>query len=429
MKAGFVCSPIFAKTNIARRFGRGTIFVLLVMFLLVGAWPVSAVWAAATEWEAPYVQAMGLAKQERYEQALTALAQLQTKYPTVAQILFDYAVVLHWGGRDKAATALYESRISRRRDVPAYVQEAIANAYFRQQQYAPARILYQALATSDERRSRRARLMEAEVLILQNDPAAAQQIYEAMLKEQPDDLEVYLARGRARLGNGDSRRASEDFLIAQAVAKKQKDAAKQKQIDALLATALLRAGDLEQAVLVLHPYIRSGQADASMQIDYITGLSFGGKADRAVAEAREFWPDLLTAPVPAVRTLGDAYMVVAKYDAAIVVYDIVLRRDPKNQLAMLGMAAARVQKGQLNEAVQLYERALALNLQLANIVLDDCLQYMVQGKAAVAQRVFALIKTRIPIQSNFFRQYAERLKQTESPNEALKNLRLLQGQP
>ena len=96
---------------------------------------------------------------------------------------------------------------------------------------------------------------------------------------------------------------------------------------------------------------------------------------------------------------------------------------------MLGMAAARVQKGQLNEAVQLYERALALNLQLANMVLDDCLQYMAQGKTAAAQRVFALIKTRIPIQSNFFRQYAERLKQTESPNEALKNLRLLQGQP
>ena len=211
--------------------------------------------------------------------------------------------------------------------------------------------------------------------------------------------------------------------------KKQGDAAKQKQIDALLATALLRAGDLEQVVLVLHPYIRSGQADASMQADYITGLAFGGKADRAVTEAREFWPDLLTAPVLGIRTLGDAYMVSAKYDAAILVYDIVLRRDPKNQLAILGMAAARVQKGQLNEAVQLYERALALNPQLANLVLDDCLQYMAQGKVAVAHGVFAVIKAKIPIRSDFFRQYAERLKQGESSTEALKNLRLLQGQP
>ena len=171
MKAETLCCLNFGKTNIARRLGRGTILVLLVL-LLTGAWPASSVWAVAAEWEAPYGQAMNWAKQERYEQALTALAQLQTKYPTVAQILFDYAVVLHWDGRDKAATVLYESQISRYKDVPAYVQEAIANAYFRQQKYAPARILYQALATSDERRSRRARLMEAEVLILQNDPAA-----------------------------------------------------------------------------------------------------------------------------------------------------------------------------------------------------------------------------------------------------------------
>ena len=428
MKAETVCCLIFGKTNIARRLGRGTVLVLLVL-LLNGAWPVSSLGEAAAEWEASYAQAMVWAKQERYGQALAALSQLQAQYPTIAQILFDYAVVLHWDGRDKAATSLYESQINKRRDVPAYVQEAMANAYFRQQKYAPARLLYHVLAAGNDQRSRRARLMEAEVLILQNDPAAAQQIYEAMLVERPDDLEVYLARGRARLGNGDSRRASEDFFIAQGVAKKQGDAAKQKQIDALLAVALLRAGDLEQAVFVLQPYIRNGQADAGMQADYITGLSYGGKAERAIAEAREFWPDLLAAPIVGVRTLGDAYMVNAKYDAAILVYNIVLQRDPKNQLAMLGMAAARVQKGQYGEAVALYERALALNLQLANIVLDDCLQYMAQGKTAIAHSVFALIKARIPIRSDFFRQYAERLKQGESPNEALKNLRLLQGQP
>ena len=125
MNAKKVCCLNFGKTNVARRMGRGTMLVLLVL-LLTGVWPASAVGAVTAEWEAPYAQAMGWAKQERYEQALTALAQLQTKYPTVAQILFDYAVVLHWDGRDKAATSLYESQINKRRDVPAYVQEAMA---------------------------------------------------------------------------------------------------------------------------------------------------------------------------------------------------------------------------------------------------------------------------------------------------------------
>lgn len=428
MKPVTAYCQIFGKTNLARHLGCGIILVLFGL-PLIGIWPLSPAWAAVAEWESPYAQAMTWAKQERYGQALTALSQLQTKYPAVAQILFDYAVVLHWDGRDKAATTLYENQISRRRDVPAYVQEAIANAYFRQQKYAPARVLYHVLSGSGDQRARRARLMEAEVLIRQNDPAAAQQIYEAMLKEQPDDLEVFLARGRARLANADSRRAGEDFFIAQGLAKKQGDVAKQKQIDGLLAMALLRAGDLEQAVSVLQPYIRSGQADASMQVDYIMGLAFGGNVDRAVAEARQFWPDLLAAPVIGVRALGDAYMISAKYDAAIHVYSIVMQRDPKNYLAIQGLAAARVQKGQFSEAVQLYEQALTLNSQVVSAVLDDCLQYMAQGKTAIAHRVFALIKARVPSQSDFYRQYAERLKLGEAPNEALKNLRLLQGQP
>ena len=400
-------------------------FVLFVLFMAIFA-PLRSALAAPEEWKAAHTQALNWAREGKFEQALPALAGMQEKYPNAAPILFDRAVVLHWAGRDKEATTLYEAKISARRDIPTYVKEAMANAYFRQQNFAAARPIYEALAATGDRR---ARLMEAEVLIWQNDPAKAQKIYEALLKENPQDVEVYLSRGRARLGNGNNRRSIEDFDAARELAQKLGDAKKLQQIDALLAAACIRASDMSRAIVVLRPYIQNGQADPAMQADYVAALRSNGNLDQAIAEANRMWPNLTTAPLFGIRTLGDAYLRTQNYDQAIRVYDFVLQRDPKNHLAMLGLAVAKVQKGRVAEALQLYDKVIAMDPKLAEVVLDDCLYYVSLGKTWTAQRVFALLNARIPANADFYRQYADRLNSAGLPREAYKNYQILRGLP
>jgi tetratricopeptide (TPR) repeat protein len=127
--------------------------------------------------------------------------------------------------------------------------------------------------------------------------------------------------------------------------------------------------------------------------------------------------------------LGDAYLLSAQYDQAIRAYDIVLRREPRNQMAMLGLASARVQNGQLQEALQLYDQAITLNPQLAGVILDDCLYYVSQGKIWTAKRVFGVMNARIPNNEGFYVQYANRLKAAGPTSAAYKNYQLLRGLP
>ena len=401
-------------------------FLLVFWIILLSVGQSQLVLAAADEWKAAHTQAMTWAREEKYEQALLALTQLQAKYPAVTRIYFDRAVVLQWAGKDKEATSLYETKISGIKDIPIYVKAAIADAYFRQMNFAAARNLYHAVAATGDRG---ARLLEAEVLIRQNDPAEAQKIYEAFLKENPNDIDVYLSRGRARLGNGDGRRAIEDFEAAQVLALKQGDVAKKRQIDALLASACIRANDSARAVLVLQPYIQTGQADPAMQADYVAGLCATGTLDQAIAEANRFWPNLDLAPTFGVRSLADAYLFSGNFDQAIRVYSLVLKREPKNHLALLGLAPAKIQKGQVAEALLLYDQVIALNQKLAEIVLNDCLYYMSTGNTDTAKRIFAVVRARIPAKADFYRQYGERLNSPGLPKDSYKNSQILRSLP
>ncbi len=404
---------------------RGVWICVIVSLLLLGDMR-PAFSAADEDWRIQHKQAIHWARESKFEQALPALARLQEKFPLISRIVMDRAVVLHWAGREKEATALYEAKICNGRDIPAYVQEAIADAYFSQLNYSAARPLYHALAATG---NRNARLFEAEILVRQNSPAEAQKIYEALLTEKPDDLEVYLARGRARLSNGDSWRAIGDFETASVLGAKSGNTAQQKLAASLLATACIRSRDAARAIAALQPYIRSGQADEGMQTDYVSALCLNREVNQAIAEANRLWPDLQRAPVNGVRVLGDAYLLQADYEQAIRAFTLVLQREPQNILAMMGLAPAKIQKGQLAEAAGLYERVIASNAKLAEVALDDCLYYMSLGQTATAQRIFSVIKARIPHSAPFYQQYAERLKASGASGATHKNYAILRGQP
>lgn len=397
---------------------------LLALCLALLVYPATAL--AAQPWQARHDQAIELARGNDFKQALAILAELRSRYPNAAPLWVDSALVLHWSGDDKAATDLYETKLRQRPDVPAYLKEAMANAYSRQEKYAEALPLLQELSAGGERRFR---IRTAELLIRLQNPAEAQKIYEAYLAANPSDLEALLSRGQARLINGDNRKAAEDLEQARAIAVKQQDDNRQRQIDSLLAAASLRLNDIARAIELLKPYIDSKQADAIMQADYIYALRLNGKFAEAIAVARGLWPDLNKAPVYGVRVLGDVFLKNGNLNEAVAAYDIVLAKEPKNHLAMLGLAVARARLGQLPQALQLYERVLILDQRLAEVVLDDCLYFVAQGKLWTAKRIFALLNQKIPPNAAFYRHYADKLLLSGLPREAYLNYQTLQGLP
>ena len=381
---------------------------------------------AAADWREPHARAVALARTGEVHQALAQLIALQERYPDAAPLLFDRAVLLHWAGRDPEATAWYEAKIRHRHDAPAYVRETMANAYIRQNNFAAARPIIGDLAATGERRFR---LLEAELLIRLDDPAAAQKIYASLLAESPQDPDLYLASGRARLNHGDNRRAAEDFEMAANMAAKAGQLVKRQEAEGLLAAACLRSNDAARAIVLLKPYIQSRQADSPMQADYVFALRANSNFEQAIAEARQLWPDWSKAPAFGLRAVADSFFRLGRYSEAISLYEQVIRREPKNHSARLGLAMSGVQTGRVAAALQQYEQVLAIDARFAELVLDDCLYYVAQGRLWTARRVFGLINAKIPANAAFYRQYADKLQLSGLPREAYRNYEILRGLP
>ncbi len=397
---------------------------LLVLVIVFSVFPAGAL--AAEPWQASHDKGIELARAGDFKQALVIFADLRSRYPNAAPVWIDSAMVLHWSGDDKGATDFYEAKLRIRRDLPVYLKEAMANAYSRQERFAEALPLLQELSAGGERRYR---IRTAELLIRTQNPAEAQRIYEAYLAMNPEDLEVLISRGQARLINGDNRKAAEDLELASKIADKKGDAERKRQADSLWSAASLRSNDIAQAIAILKPYIDTKQADPVMQADYIYALRLNGKFAEAIAAAAGFWPDLKKAPVYGVRVLGDVFLKNGNLQEAIGAYAIVLAAEPKNQLAMLGTAVAKGLLGQVAESLQLYDRVLSQDKRLAEVVLDDCLFFVSQGKLWTAQRVFALLNQKVPPNAAFYRHYSDKLLLSGLPREAYKNYLVLRGLP
>jgi len=410
-----------------RKRARRNRFLSCVAWLLIVAFSFTAFPAAALAaepWQATHDKGIELARAGDFKQAISIFAELRSRYPNAAPVWIDSAIVLHWSGDDKGATDIYESKLRNRRDLPLYLKEAMANAYYRTGVFTEARILYKELGATGEHRFR---MMEAQALIRLNDPAESESIYRGLLIEKPNNPDVYLSRGDARLVHGDYHRAIDDFLTAKALMEQNADADKIRKIDSLLAAAYIRASDSARAIVALEPYIQNGTADIVMQADYVFALRQNGSFEKAIDAARRLWPDLNKPPVYGVRVLGDSYLRSGDYSQAIQVYAIVLRRDPKDHFALLGSALAGVLTGKVADALIKYDQVIAKDPRLAELVLDDCLYFVSLGKTWSAEKVFGVITKRIPNNAAFHRQYADRLALSGLPRAAFENYQILRG--
>ncbi|MFO1351043.1 MAG: tetratricopeptide repeat protein [Gammaproteobacteria bacterium] len=152
---------------------------------LVGA---NASWAQQTSVETPDTlrqRAVAEARAGRLAEALALFAQLRQSVPADRAVLYDYAVVLTWAGRNAEALELLARMAPRA--APDYVLEALAKAARDAHRYDQAITLYRLLL---ERRPDhpQARLGLALALTDGGQFPEAKRRFDELLKETPYDI-------------------------------------------------------------------------------------------------------------------------------------------------------------------------------------------------------------------------------------------------
>ena len=336
--------------------------------------------------------------------------------------------VLNWAQKHSDAVALYEEKLKlRRKDLPNFVKMAVADSYYQKGDFATSASLYHDVAISGDKK---AQIGEAQALMRQGDPASAQKIYEALLRAKPGDQDVYLSRGNTRMLAGDYAKAIDDFEAAiKFVPTGDAGKAARRELSATLARAYIRAHDPGQAIAILKPFIESGDSDLYMQSDYVYAYRLNSSYEQAIAVAKKIWPDFSKVNTYGLQAVGDSYLRSNKPELAIPIYTVILQREPENQNVRIAMAFAKTLSNQVAEGIQLYDQAISADARLAEFAMDDCIYFVTLGRTWTAQKIFALLSTKVPNQSAFYKQYADKLAMSEFPRDAAKYYSVLRGLP
>ena len=211
---------------------------------------------------------MTSARADKLTEAVGLLRWLYAAQPTDQNVAFDYIVVLHWAGDDAGAIQVFEALSPPEDQIPDYVRKNIASAYYRQENYKTALNLFRPLVQNGDHD---ARLLTAEILMRLGEIPAAQEIYAAMIDENPVDIQVYLSRAAMLRLSGNYRQVVPDLEKASRIGANG-DQNLLRSIRDDLASAYINLGESDKAIPILAPYIRSGNANSSIQGNYLFAL-------------------------------------------------------------------------------------------------------------------------------------------------------------
>ena len=307
--------------------------------------------------------AVEAARRGAYDTAISSLQALAQSAPSDTGVRFDLAVVLHWAGRSREATDVFES--TRATEAPEYVLSAMTRAYRDQQRWNEAA----ALAVEGGRRFPGSaewllatRLVEGRAALEAGDSFAALRAYLAARELAPDDtgLQSEVSGILVRLGA--------PFAAGLHAA------GRDPGIEAREAAALVNQATTFPALDPAHRFDRTDAAlarleslltsarTASPQDD---GLVRRLRLDRVVAlRDRERWTDVVD-EVSALRTEGvpvPAYVRQAEADALLALrrpaeartaYEDVLAGDPRSRSARVGLFFALLEDEQVSAALAL----------------------------------------------------------------------------
>ena len=266
-------------------------------------------------------QAVELARQGRYDEALVILAWLYQKDKTNVGVTQDYAAVLSWAQQDRKAVDIYETLAPQQE--PDYVLAAMGHSYRELNQIDQALAIYRVGA---QQYPDNVNFSEGIIrcLIDKGDIQGA-------LAEATDDLSKHGDRPEI---------LADKKEIMQIMVKR----------DQQVAVQLGREKHYPEALAILSRLYAQQNDNPSVTSDYLAILGWsGGHDDQVVELYRTLPPGDQTDYV--LEAVGHAYRNLHQPDQALVVYQAGLKQYPDNVFFAEGAIRSLVDEGKLQEAL------------------------------------------------------------------------------
>ncbi len=356
----------------------------------------------AEDQAAAFASAKKLIAKQKYAAAVSVLRSLLEQNPGNSQIAAEYITALTRAGNMAAAVNVYAR--TGKTVFPADTVYALGTAYASQGNWEKALGLYRDAAAGGYAK---ARVGEAESLAALGRWTEAEAAYTALIAANPADAMLYQQRGALYLERQQYDKAAAD--LGTAVLLKNKQGAASGALLESLAAALVGAGSYDDALQVLSPLVKSGQATAVAKVDYITALGRSGNAAAAIDEAKALWPDLSQAPVDGIVALGDCYARTGRAVEALPLYQAALQREPGNMAGRAGQAYALIYGGRYLEGIRLYADTLQAAPQLAPTAVEDATALLAQGNLLGGKALFEKTVAMFPQKLEYRQAYTRAL--------------------
>ncbi|EAX48936.1 Tetratricopeptide TPR_2 repeat protein [Thermosinus carboxydivorans Nor1] len=350
-------------------------------------------------------QAVALARQGNYDEAITLLDWLKKQEPNDLSIAFDYITILAWAGHNEAAIKNYEALWTQ--DIPDYVRIYISDAYRRTGNLEQAMAAIQPVADQGDRK---AKVRLAELWLEKGDKAKSYELYDELLKENKQDIQAYLSRADSSMRRQEYSQAAADYKMAlRLIPDDEANSALRRRIAGELAAAFINLDQPAQAIVALKPYIANRTATKNMEGNYILALRNSRQARLAVYTAGLLWPKLADAPIFGLQALADCYIELKDYEQAIAIYRHLAVRSPDDGNYQFLAAFYLLLSGKIWEGLAVYDELLAIYPDKATVAINQASSLIATGHLVPGRALFELIVKKYPGKAVYRQQYAEAL--------------------
>lgn len=345
--------------------------------------------AANVDSEAARNEAVALARNGSYAEALVLMREVEKSGYEGAGFWADYMTVLSWAGEEQELVRLADAHYAGDFTlVPDYALIPIARAYEHTGDRATAIELYKLLA---EHGNTQAELSYANLLAKAGENKLATEVYDRLRKDgKYSEQEISYNEALDALYRRDYVTAERLFAVTRAEAERAGDTDFIRDMDARRAALYINDGEANRAGLILAPYVDSDTATSWMLSDYLMALRLDNQPKKALAVFKAKCTDWSAMPAYGLQTVGDIYLRQGDYKNAHKVYSYVLE---KNDIGFvrLGDAYALAILGDRAGSMAAYRQAITRYPNLRAAAAGDMAALLRLGKLHEARGVYMVL--------------------------------------
>ena len=352
------------------------------------------------------IHAVELARAGSYQESLEILEKLAAAGCQDNDFWADYVTILSWAGMDAKVIEIAEQHYGNDfSSLPDYAALPLAESYYRQIQFAKGNAV---LLMLKNRGSAEGTMAYAEALARQGERQEAEKIYQEILaRHEKAPYEVALSRAILAMERN-------DFIAAEKYFAQTKNEAPadlvnySRDIDARRAAMYIQRRENDRAVIILKPYVETGQATPNMLSDYLTALRFDNKQQEAETVFKTYCTDWQEMPLYGLQNMGDLYLRAGRFKEADEIYKHIMSRGDIGWV-QLGHAYCLAKQGNDEAALKQYEEILVSHPELTNAVANDADTYIRQQNIRLARKIYASLGSSPEEKARYQLRYADML--------------------